>query len=55
MLTFCLFALLINATPVALFGVARHQVARWPLPGLWWLALVTLAIVLTPLLAEQLL
>ena len=52
MLQFLLFAMLITCAPVALFALFRHQVARLPLPGLWWLALGTLCIVCTFYLAK---
>jgi uncharacterized membrane protein YsdA (DUF1294 family) len=52
MLQFLLLAMLSTGAPVALFALFRHQVARWPLPGLWWLALGTLCIVLTLYLAK---
>ena len=53
MLQFLFFAMLITGTPGVLFVLFRHQVARWPLPGLWWLGLGTLSIVLTLLLAKH--
>ena len=55
MLNFLIFALLINAMPPVLFGVLRDRVAGWPMPGLWWLSLGTLAVVLTLMLARHLL
>ena len=55
MLNFLIFALLINALPGVLFVVLRDRVASWPMPGLWWLSLGTLAVVLTLVLARHLL
>ena len=53
MLNFLIFALLVNAMPAVLFGVLRDRVAGWPMPGLWWLSLGTLALVLTLALAKH--
>lgn len=53
MLIFLLFAVVINALPAVLFVLLRERVAQWPLPGLWWLALGTLAVILTLALAKH--
>jgi hypothetical protein len=53
MLRFIVFAILITCAPAMLFAAFRHQVARWPLPGLWWLGLGTLSLVLTLALAKH--
>jgi hypothetical protein len=55
MLNFLIFALLINTLPAVLFVVLRNRVAALPLPGLWWLSLGTVAVVLTLALAKHLL
>ena len=55
MLNFLIFALLINALPGVLFVMLRDRVAGWPMPGLWWLSLGTLTVVLTLTLARHLL
>ncbi|WP_238944295.1 hypothetical protein [Allofranklinella schreckenbergeri] len=47
MIAFLLSALLINAAALAALALARHRLARWPMPGLWWLLGITLATVLT--------
>lgn len=53
MLTFLILASFINALPAVLFVLLRERVAGWPLPGLWWLSLGTLALVLTLALAKH--
>lgn len=53
MLTFLIFALFINALPAVLFVLLRNRVAAFPLPGLWWLSLGTVALVLTLALAKH--
>lgn len=53
MLIFLILALLINTLPVMLFVLLRDRVAALPLPGLWWLSLGTLALVLTLALAKH--
>ena len=55
MLNFLIIALLINALPGVWFVVLRDRVASWPMPGLWWLSLATLVVVLTLALAKYLL
>ncbi|GAB4405061.1 MAG: hypothetical protein OHK0048_24780 [Rhodoferax sp.] len=52
MLRFVLGALVINLLPLLAFGLWRHRVARWPLPGLWWLSLGVAALVATLQLAR---
>lgn len=47
MITFLSIALGLNLVTVALLFAGRHRIARLPAPGVWWLAAVTLATVLT--------
>ncbi len=51
MIAFLSGAVLINLLPLVLFHLYRHQVARWPMPGLWWLGVLALTLVATLLLA----
>lgn len=47
MIRFVLLALIVNAAALGGLVLARHRLARWPMPGLWWLGALTLAIVIT--------
>jgi hypothetical protein len=47
MTRFLLVAFLINAAALAGLALGRHRLARLPMPGLWWLGVLGIAIVLT--------
>ncbi|MDY0072438.1 MAG: hypothetical protein RBR77_07290 [Thauera sp.] len=47
MILFLLGALVLNGGALAGLYLLRHRIARLPDPGLWWLAVLTLAILLT--------
>lgn len=47
MIRFILVAIIVNVTTLGGLMLARHRLARLPMPGLWWLGALTLAIVVT--------
>lgn len=52
MIKFLLLALVLNVGMLTGLFVGRHRVARMPMPGLWWLCGLSLAVVLTLQLAR---
>ncbi len=55
MMLFLLGAAILNLGALTLLYLLRHRIARLPGPGLWWLAVLTLAILLSLEGARQLL
>lgn len=47
MIRFLLLAFLVNAVALGGLVLGRHRIACLPMPGLWWLGILSVSIIIT--------